>query len=109
MKIMIDENEIGAKIMNAWKKNLFALSSEILQDCNEYVKIDKGTLKTSSTIHSRLKEGKLVWKTPYAKRQYWTIPKGKTPGTTWKWCETAKDKKMKRWNELATKGVRDNL
>ena len=109
IKIRIDANHVGAKVMTAWKDGLAALSEEILADCNEYCKEDQGTLIASSQAASIPSEGKLIWQTPYAKRQYWAIETSLTPGRTWKWCETAKRKHRERWKRLAERGLRENL
>lgn len=109
IKILIDPNRVGVKVMNAFKAGLSELSEEILADCNEYCKEDQGTLIASSQEHSQLKEGRLIWETPYAKRQYWAIKTSLTPGRTWKWCEVAKRKYKSRWYKLAEKGLRENL
>ena len=109
IKIRIDPNQVGQKIMTAWKEGLAALSEEILADCNEYCKEDQGTLIASSIAHSIPKEGKLIWETPYAKRQYWAIQTSLTPGRTWKWCETAKKKHKERWQKLAEMGIKARL
>lgn len=109
VKIRIDPNQCAAKVQGAWDKALYALSAQILNDCNQYVKVDQHTLESSSYAHSRLKEGKLIWKTAYAKRQYWEIRTSLTPGRTWKWCETAKRKYKADWQRIAEKGLRQNL
>ena len=109
MKITISKAQVRAKIDGAWEKGLFALSSEILADCNEYVKRDQNTLRDSSLVASQLDKGLLVWDTPYAKRQYWKIKTALTPGTTWTWCETAKRKHKKTWEQKAQRGFIDNL
>lgn len=109
VKINIDQQKVEARIDTAWKAGLPELSEEILADCNEYCKEDNKTLILSSYVHSRPKEGKLVWQTPYAKRQYWAIKTSLTPGRTWKWCETAKRKMKARWNRLAERGLKNNL
>ena len=109
MKIQISKAQVRAKIDGAWQKNLFALSSEILADCNEYVKRDQNTLRDSSLAASQLGKGILVWDTPYAKRQYWEIKTALTPGTTWKWCETAKRKHKDQWQKKAQRGFLENL
>lgn len=109
VKINIDPNQCAAKVKGAWEKALPALSEEILADCNEYCKEDHGTLIASSIEHSIPKEGKLIWETPYARRQYWEIRTSLKPGRTWKWCETAKRKWKSRWQKLAERGLRDNL
>jgi hypothetical protein len=109
VKIKIDANQVGAKVMTAWKDSLTALSEEILADCNEYCKEDQHTLIDSSLAASVPSEGKLIWETPYAKRQYWAIKTSLTPGRTWKWCETAKRKHKQRWKRLAESELREHL
>ena len=109
IQIRIDQNNVGAKVTGAWQKSLLPLSAQILGDCNQYVKIDSKTMMMSSGWASRLHEGKLVWDTQYAKRQYWEIKTSLTPGRTWKWCETAKRKHKADWQKLAEKLLRSNL
>ena len=109
VKIQINPNTVTAKVERAWQKGLKNLSDEILADCNEYCKEDQHTLIDSSYVHSTPENGRLVWQTPYAKRQYWEIKTSLTPGRTWKWCETAKRKHKDRWQKLAEMGLRENL
>ena len=107
--IKFDKNQCAAKIEGAWGKGLYVLSSQILGDCNQFVKIDRHTMESSSYVASQLDKGKLVWDTPYAKRQYWEIRTSLTPGRTWKWCESAKRKYRSDWQKLAEKLLRSNL
>lgn len=109
IKLKIDADKIGTKVTGAWKESLFPLSSQILGDCNQYVKVDQHSLESSSYVASDLHNGKLVWDTPYAKRQYWEIKTSLTPGRTWKWCETAKRKHKDDWQKLAERLLRENL
>ena len=109
VKIKIDPNQCAAKVQGAWDKGLFVLSSQVLGDCNQFVKVDQHTLESSSYAASQLSDGKLVWNTPYAKRQYWEIKTSLTPGRTWKWCETAKRKFKADWQKLAERLLRSNL
>lgn len=109
IRIQIDPNKVGLKVQGAWNESLLPLSSQILGDCNQYVKVDQHTLESSSYAASDLHNGKLVWDTPYAKRQYWEIRTSLTPGRTWKWCETAKRKFKSDWQKLAEKLLRSKL
>ena len=110
MKCTINKAQVRMKIQDAWKAGLWKLSEEVLADCNEYVKrAPDRILLRSSEIHSRTKEGVLVWETPYAKRQYWEIQTALTPGTTWKWCETAKRNHKQQWEAQAKRGFLENL
>ena len=104
VRIEINENSIKAKIDNAWATGKEMLCSQILRDCNLYCKEDTGMLIMSSLIHSRLKEGLLIWNTPYAARQYYEIPTAYTDvnqNATWRWCEVAKRNHLSEWQRQA--------
>lgn len=110
MRMTISKAQVQAKIQGAWNAALPALTNEILADCNEYVKRSPNhTMRDSSLIHSRPEKGLIVWETPYARRQYWEIQTALTPGTTWRWIETAKSKHLNQWKAKAERGFVDNL
>lgn len=109
VRITFDKTQCAEKVEGAWNKGLYALSSQILADCNQFCKEDTHALIDSSLAQSKLSDGKLIWQTPYARRQYWEIQTSLTPGRTWKWCETAKSKFKQVWGRIAEKGLRDNL
>jgi hypothetical protein len=91
---------------NIWSNGLAMLSSEVLNDCNQYCKEDTGMLIASSYIHSKLEEGKLIWQTPYARRQYYKIRTAHTdvnPQARWKWAHFAKSVHHKQWARQAQK------
>ena len=100
VKIKIDENHIKTVIDNDWNDGLAMLSAIILNDCNKYCKEDTGALIMSSLIHSDLQNGRLVWNTPYAARQYYEIPTAYTDvnsNASWRWCEVAKQRHQATW------------
>ena len=104
VRFQINENSIKVKIDNAWESGREMLCSQILRDCNLYCKEDTGMLIMSSYIHSRLKEGLLIWQTPYAARQYYEIPtayKDVNSNATWRWCEVAKQNHLAEWGRQA--------
>lgn len=110
--INIDKHAVEAKVKGAWEKGLPLMSNEILNDCNEYCKEDTGMLIASSLTHSVLPEGKLIWQTPYARRQYWeirTAHKDVNPKASWRWCEVAKTAKKAEWAKKAEKLLEMNL
>ena len=106
VKITFNAATTTYKITNTFNSKRGLLASEVLNDCNQYCKEDTGMLIASSYVHSRLDEGKLVWQTPYARRQYWAIRtafKTVNPGATWRWCEHAKQRHLKQWTMQAQK------
>lgn len=112
MKVSINRHAVEAKVQDAFQKGLPLLSETVLQDCNLYAKEDTGALIASSLIHSRPQEGKLIWQTPYARRQYWEIRTAHTdvnPTASWRWCEVAKRKHGGQWQRQAQKLFEGNL
>lgn len=109
MGVRIEFNRTAAKqkIVRHWDGQVLApLSEQILADCNRYCKEDTGALIASSQAHSRLKEGKLIWRTPYARRQYYVIRSASTlinPGARWRWAHHAKSVHLPDWQRLAQK------
>lgn len=112
MRMNVPRRQIQAKITGAFDKGLAILTTEIMNDCNQYCKVRDGQLETSALIHSVPKEGKIIWQTPYAKRQYWEIRTAITdvnPLATWKWCEYAKANHLQTWQRQAQKLLEMNL
>ena len=104
VKMNIDGDKIIYKIDRTIKNGMAMLSAVVLQDCNKYCKEQSGVLIMSSYIHSKLNEGKLIWNTPYAARQYYEIPTAYTnvnSNATWRWCEVAKSNHRDRWAKQA--------
>lgn len=104
VKIDINGDKIVAKIVGTYENNMEMLASQILKDCNRYCKEDTGMLIMSSFIHSDLKKGKLVWRTPYAARQYYEIRTAYpdvNAEATWRWCEVARNNHLHDWERQA--------
>jgi hypothetical protein len=113
VKIIVNRKGVETRIEYAFNQGMGVLANEILNDCNQYCKMDTGNLIASSYINSKLDEGKLIWQTPYARRQYWEIRTAYTdngnPKATWKWCEVAKKNHLKQWERQAQIALRENL
>ena len=106
VKVKVDIPKVQAKIQATINSGMGLLANEILNDCNQYCKEQTGTLIASSYLHSKLNEGLLIWKTPYARRQYYEIQtayKDMNPNASWKWCEVAKSRHGKEWGRKAQK------
>ena len=104
VRVKIDVAKVQAKIQGTINSGIGLLSNEILNDCNQYCKWDSGALVASSYTQSRLNEGKLIWQTPYARRQYYEIQtayKDENPNASWKWCEVAKSRHKAEWGRKA--------
>ena len=112
VKINIVKSAVEAKVQGAFQKGLPLLCEEIKNNCNQYCKEDSGELISSSDRHSRPQEGKIIWQTKYARRQYWEIRtayKTVNPDASWRWCEVAKQKHLRQWNLQAQRIMEMNL
>ena len=63
VKIIFSREKVETRIKYAFGAGMGMLANEILNDCNQYCKEDTGMLIASSMIHSRPKEGKVIWQT----------------------------------------------
>ena len=106
VKINISKSTVLAKVMGDFKEILPPLVEEIKNDCNRYCKFAEGHLTESADTNSKPEEGKIIWQTPYARRQYWEIRtayRTVNPEARWRWCEYAKQHHMEQWNRQAQK------
>lgn len=105
VRIEFNKAATAQKLADHWKGQVLTpLSEQILKDCNQYCKEDTGALIASSQTHSRLAEGKLIWRTPYARRQYYVIrgaSKVINPGARWRWAHHAKSVHLADWQKIA--------
>ena len=101
VRFNVNESQIAQRVRNPFGKDgLAKLSAIILESCNKYCKEDTGMLIASSMTHSDLPNGRLVWQTPYAARQYYEIRTAYTDvneNASWRWCEVAKQNHRERW------------
>lgn len=103
--IKIDKTVVRAKLKSRWDDTLFPLSSQVLADMNEYVRVDQNVLRASSTSASDFDKGILRWNTPYARRVYYTGNPSKdvNPNASLMWCEVGKANHNREWITLAEK------
>lgn len=71
VKVTLNTKGIEDRFLKLHKKAQYAMSQQALKDFNYYCKQDQDGLISSSIMHSDLENGVLIWKTPYAKKQYY--------------------------------------
>jgi len=105
VRVEVNESKLFGRMDKAKKKSMVSLASQILKDCNRYAKKDTGTMITSSFTASKLEQGKLIWNTPYARRQYYLASTRKSINSQAKsmWAEYAKSIHKKTWAKIAKK------
>jgi hypothetical protein len=78
------------------------VSAQVLADCNRYARDDTGRLIASSLTAGDPAQGRLVWRTPYARRVYYAgkPARAKNPGASLRWCDKAKAIHIRAWARL---------
>ncbi len=103
--VKFDKNAVKMRLLGATKKAIIATSTQALKDSNYYCKEDQEGLINSSITHSDFEKGLLIWKTPYAKMQYYldSASKDKNPNAQKMWAHKAHSVHGKEWLETMCK------
>ena len=108
-KTVLNDAGIKANIEAKARQVQAPLDSLILQDSNYFCPIKTGTLQKSAIINSRIGSGKLVWRTPYARRQYYEYskpPYQPNPNACGKWFEAAKARWLEKWVRFVNERIK---
>ncbi len=104
MKIDFDVRKSAGRLSVAVHRAQVKLDMQIIKDCNYYVPLKTGTLQKSALIYTVPGSGQIVYRTPYAKRQYYGLhfdhSKQLNPNACAKWFEAAKARKEEDWRRL---------
>ena len=76
VKINFNPKQLHAKSDALKKQAVTFVGNELLRKCDPYVPFDTGMLRDSGVSHSKPAQGYLMWKTPYAVKQ-WRYGKSK--------------------------------
>ena len=109
VKTALNSAEIKADLEATTRQVQAPLDALILQDSNYFCPIKTGTLQKSAIINSRLGSGELVWKTPYARRQYYDYhkpPYQPNPNACGKWFEAAKARWLEKWVRFVNERIK---
>jgi hypothetical protein len=100
------------RISAAVHKAQMKLDAQVLADSNYYCPLKTGTLQKSGIINTVIGSGAIVWKTPYARRQYYGVnfdrSQDPNPNACAKWFEAAKARKMEQWEKLVNDTVKNS-
>mgnify|MGYP005991767611 CR=1 FL=1 len=103
-KIDLDTTKLQNKQKQAKEMAQFALDNQVLKDSNYFIPKQEGYLEKSGILHSRIGQGHIEWKTPYARRLYYNpqynFSQDVNPNATGLWFESAKALHRKEWRDL---------
>lgn len=109
VKSTLKESGIKSDIESKIQQQQKYFDALVLQDSNFFCPIKTGTLQKSAIINSRLGSGELVWKTPYARRQYYDYhkpPYQPNPNACGKWFEAAKARWLEKWVRFVNERIK---
>ena len=109
VKTALNSAEIKADLEATTRQVQVPLDALILQDSNFFCPIKTGTLQKSAIINSRIGSGELVWRTPYARRQYYEYskpPYQPNPNACGKWFEAAKARWLEKWVRFVNERIK---
>ena len=100
------------KFSGAIHKAQIKLDQQVITDSNYYCPLKIGTLQKSAIINTVLGSGLVIWRTPYARRQYYGVnfdrSKDPNPNACAKWFEAAKARKLKDWEKLVNDTIKNS-
>ena len=108
-KTVLNDAGIKADIEAKARQVQAPLDALIMADSNYFCPLKTGTLQKSAIINSRLGSGELVWKTPYARRQYYEYskpPYQPNPNACGKWFEAAKARWLEKWVRFVNERIK---
>jgi hypothetical protein len=105
VKINIDESKLKHKQESAREMAQYALDNQVLKDSNFFIPKREHYLEASGEMHSRLGDGHIEWKTPYARRLYYNpqynFSHDVNPNAQGLWFEAAKRMFGKTWSKIS--------
>ena len=108
-KVKIDTVTLAKKYEQKCKKIQPYLDALILGDSNYFIPIKTHTMEASSQINTRLGTGEIVWRTDYARRQYYDYhkpPYQPNPNACGKWFEAAKARWLDKWVRFVNERIK---
>ena len=112
-RVEIDLKGIRKKAGNGHKAAQYAVDNQALKDSNEYIPADQWILRNSSLSNSKIGDGELIWKTPYARKLYYNpqydFSTDKNPKAQGLWFEAAKAQNKQDWVEIAQRAFAEGF
>lgn len=101
VKTHLDTQKLKAKTTSARDAAQMQLDQDVLKDSNFYIPKETGELERSGIRHTRIGSGKVIWKTPYARYQYYGVDfnfsHDVNPFARALWFEAAKKSRKRSW------------
>ena len=109
-KTVLNDAGIKADIEAKARQVQAPLDTLILQDSNYFIPIKTHTMENSSIESTKIGTGEIVWRTDYARRQYYGVnfdhSKQLNPNACAKWFEAAKARWLEKWVRFVNERIK---
>ncbi len=108
-KSVLNESGIKKDIEGKLQQQQKYFDALVLQDSNYFIPIKTHTMEASSQINTRLGSGQIIWRTPYARRQYYDYhkpPYQPNPNACGRWFEAAKARWFEKWVRFVNERIK---
>ena len=106
---VLNDAEIKADIEAKARQVQAPLDALVLQDSNYFIPIKTHTMEASSIESTKIGTGEVVWRTDYARRQYYDYhkpPYQPNPNACGKWFEAAKARWLEKWVRFVNERIK---
>jgi len=103
LRIDVDWHRLERELLDGVDKGQKILDMQVLKDTEPYVPRDDGKLVGSGVRGTKIGSGEVVYDSPYAKKQYYTMrnkARDVHPLATMRWFESAKSTRKQVWLRL---------
>ena len=110
VKSTLKESGIKRDIESKIQQQQKYFDALILQDSNYFIPIKTHTMEASSIESTKIGTGEVVWRTDYARRQYYDVnfdhSKSANPNACAKWFEAAKARWLEKWVRFVNERIK---
>lgn len=109
VKSTLKESGIKSDIEGKIQQQQKYFDALILQDSNYFIPIKTHTMEASSIESTKIGTGEVVWRTDYARRQYYDYHKPQyqpNPNACGKWFEAAKARWLEKWVRFVNERIK---
>ena len=110
VKTALNSVEIKVDIEAKARQVQAPLDALVLQDSNYFIPIKTHTMENSSIESTKIGTGEIVWRTDYARRQYYGVnfdhSKQLNPNACAKWFEAAKARWLEKWVRFVNERIK---
>lgn len=109
VKSTLKESVIKSDIEGKIQREQKYFDALVLQDSNYFIPIKTHTMEASSIESTKIGTGEVVWRTDYARRQYYDYhkpPYQPNPNACGKWFEAAKARWLEKWVRFVNERIK---